>query len=233
MELPQYRVPGAKGVLIHMWERGKSFIIKAGTIIFASTVVIWLLSNFNTSFEMVDTGESMLAGIGNAIAPVFAPLGFGDWQSSVATITGLVARKTSWQRWASCTVSPTRPKKAWLCSPAWPVRSPWSAPSPFMAFNLLCAPCFAAIGAIKREMGNAKWTWAAIGYQTLLAYVVAFIIFQLGSVFVLRAALRCRRSDCRSTDRPYCMADGTQRLRPVEEEGNAFRCGSKFITKTD
>ena len=91
MELPQYRVPGAKGVLIHMWERGKSFIIKAGTIIFASTVVIWLLSNFNAQFQMVDIEDSMLAAIGSFIAPVFAPLGFGDWQSSVATITGLVA----------------------------------------------------------------------------------------------------------------------------------------------
>ena len=185
MELPQYRVPGAKGVLIHMWERGKSFIIKAGTIIFASTVVIWLLSNFNTSFEMVDTGESMLAGIGNAIAPVFAPLGFGDWQSSVATITGLVAKENVVATMGVLhgIADATEESVALLASVAgtFTVVSAFS----FMAFNLLCAPCFAAIGAIKREMGNAKWTWAAIGYQTLLAYVVAFIIFQLGSVFVL------------------------------------------------
>ncbi|WP_066687233.1 ferrous iron transport protein B [Christensenella intestinihominis] len=185
MELPQYRVPGAKGVLIHMWERGKSFIIKAGTIIFASTVVIWLLSNFNTSFEMVDINESMLAGIGNAIAPVFAPLGFGDWQSSVATITGLVAKENVVATMGVLhgIAEATEESAALLASVAgtFTVVSAFS----FMAFNLLCAPCFAAIGAIKREMNSAKWTWAAIGYQTLLAYVVAFIIFQLGSVFVL------------------------------------------------
>ena len=185
MELPQYRVPGAKGVLIHMWERGKSFIIKAGTIIFASTVVIWLLSNFNTSFEMVDINESMLAEIGNAIAPVFAPLGFGDWQSSVATITGLVAKENVVATMGVLhgIAEATEESAALLASVAgtFTVVSAFS----FMAFNLLCAPCFAAIGAIKREMNSAKWTWAAIGYQTLLAYVVAFIIFQLGSVFVL------------------------------------------------
>ena len=185
MELPQYRAPGAKGVLMHMWERGKSFIKKAGTIIFASTVVIWLLSNFNASFEMVDINDSMLASIGNAIAPVFAPLGFGDWQSSVATITGLVAKENVVATMGVLHGIPdaTEETVALLQSVAgsFTVVSAFS----FMAFNLLCAPCFAAIGAIKREMGNAKWTWAAIGYQTLLAYVVAFIIFQLGSVFVL------------------------------------------------
>ena len=188
MELPQYRVPGAKGVLIHMWERGKSFIIKAGTIIFASTVVIWLLSNFNTSFEMVEINESMLAGIGNAIAPIFAPLGFGDWQSSVATITGLVAKENVVATMGVLhgIADATEESVALLASVAgsFTVVSAFS----FMAFNLLCAPCFAAIGAISREMGSAKWTWAAIGYQTLLAYVVSFIIFQLGSVFVLGAA---------------------------------------------
>ena len=187
MELPQYRVPGAKGVLIHMWERGKSFIIKAGTIIFASTVVIWLLSNFNAQFQMVDIEDSMLAAIGSFIAPVFAPLGFGDWQSSVATITGLVAKENVVATMGVLhgIADATEESVALLSSVAasFTVVSAFS----FMAFNLLCAPCFAAIGAIKREMGSAKWTWAAIGYQTLLAYVVAFIIFQLGNVLVLGA----------------------------------------------
>lgn len=185
MELPQYRVPGAKNVLIHTWERGKSFIIKAGTIIFASTVVIWLLSNFNIQFQMVEIEDSMLAAMGSFISPVFAPLGFGDWQSSVATITGLVAKENVVATMGVLhgIAEATEESAALLSSVAasFTVVSAFS----FMVFNLLCAPCFAAIGAIKREMNSAKWTWAAIGYQTLLAYVVAFILFQLGSVFIL------------------------------------------------
>lgn len=185
MELPQYRVPAAKGVLMHMWERAKSFIIKAGTIIFISAVVIWFLSNFNTSLEMVDTGDSMLAAIGSFIAPVFTPLGFGDWQSSVATITGLVAKENVVGTMGVLhgLMDATEETTALLSS----VAATFTTVSAFsfMAFNLLCAPCFAAIGAISREMNSAKWTWAAIGYQTLLAYVIAFIIFQLGSVMFL------------------------------------------------
>lgn len=188
MELPQYRVPAAKGVLMHMWERAKSFIIKAGTIIFVSAVVIWFLSNFNTSLEMVDTGDSMLAAIGSFIAPVFAPLGFGDWQSSVATITGLVAKENVVGTMGVLhgLMDATEETTALLSS----VAATFTTVSAFsfMAFNLLCAPCFAAIGAISREMNSAKWTWAAIGYQTLLAYVIAFIIFQLGSVMFLGTA---------------------------------------------
>ncbi|WP_066645064.1 ferrous iron transport protein B [Christensenella timonensis] len=188
MELPQYRVPAAKGVLMHMWERAKSFIIKAGTIIFVSAVVIWLLSNFNTSFEMVDTGDSMLAAIGTFIAPVFAPLGFGDWQSSVATITGLVAKENVVGTMGVLhgLMEATEETGALLTS----VAATFTTVSAFsfMAFNLLCAPCFAAIGAISREMNSAKWTWAAVCYQTLLAYVIAFIIFQLGSVMFLGTA---------------------------------------------
>lgn len=187
MELPQYRAPGAKGVLIHTWERAKSFIIKAGTIIFISAVVIWFLSNFNARLEMVAINESMLAAIGSFIAPVFAPLGFGDWQSSVATITGLVAKENVVGTMGVLhgLAEATEESTALLAS----VAATFTTVSAFsfMAFNLLCAPCFAAIGAISREMGSAKWTWAAIGYQTLLAYAVAFIIFQLGSVFVLGA----------------------------------------------
>lgn len=187
MELPQYRAPGVRGVLIHTWERAKSFIIKAGTIIFISAVVIWFLSNFNNRLEMVDINESMLAALGSFIAPVFAPLGFGDWQSSVATITGLVAKENvvSTMGVLHGLAEATEESTALLSS----VAATFTTVSAFsfMAFNLLCAPCFAAIGAISREMGSAKWTWAAIGYQTLLAYAVSFIIFQLGSVFFLGA----------------------------------------------
>ena len=132
------------------------FIIKAGTIIFASTVVIWLLSNFNAQFQMVDIEDSMLAAIGSFIAPVFAPLGFGDWQSSVATITGLVAKENVVATMGVLhgIADATEESVALLSSVAasFTVVSAFS----FMAFNLLCAPCFAAIGAIKREMGSAK-----------------------------------------------------------------------------
>lgn len=185
MELPQYRVPAPKGVFIHMWERARSFVIKAGTVIFISAVIIWFLSSFNTRFEMVDINNSMLASIGTFIAPVFAPLGFGDWQSSVATITGLVAKENVVGTMGVLhgLMDATEGTRALLTS----VAASFTTVSAFsfMAFNLLCAPCFAAIGAISREMNSAKWTWAAISYQTLLAYVIAFIIFQLGNVLFL------------------------------------------------
>jgi ferrous iron transport protein B len=183
MELPNYHVPGVKSVLIHMWDRAKSFVKKAGTIIFLACGLIWFLSSFNWGMEMVDTTESMLADIGNVIAPIFKPLGFGDWQASVATITGLVAKENvvgtfgilygfaevaedGMEFWASLQASFT-PIAAYA----------------FLVFNLLCAPCFAAIGAIKREMGSAKWTLFAVGYQTIFAYAIALCVNQLGLLF--------------------------------------------------
>ncbi|MBR6364551.1 MAG: ferrous iron transport protein B [Lachnospiraceae bacterium] len=184
MELPAYHMPTVGNVLRSMWERGWSFIKKAGTIIFLSTIVIWFLSRFgNTSdgFRMLEEEEldqSILANIGNAIAWIFAPLGWGNWQATVASITGLVAKEnivgtmgilygggelTVWQTLAAAFTTVTG--------------------FSFLVFNLLCAPCFAAIGAIKREMNNHKWTWFAIGYQCGFAYIIALMITQIGGAF--------------------------------------------------
>lgn len=191
LELPQYHLPKARGVLTHMWERAKSFIIKAGTIIFVACGVIWFLSSFgftDSSFGMVSAEESMLAAIGNAIAWIFIPLGFGNWQSAVATISGLVAKEnvvgTFGVLFGIAEAAEDTPSLLAGIAATFTTVSALS----FMAFNLLCAPCFAAIGAVRREMGSWKWTWISIGYQTALAYVVAFIIYQLGIVFVLDAS---------------------------------------------
>lgn len=182
MELPQYHVPGAKGVLIHMWERGKAFIVKAGTIIFVACGVIWFLSSFSWSLKMVDEGDSILASIGNVIAPIFAPLGFGNWKAAVATVTGLVAKEnvvgTFGVLFGISEAAEDDPALLAQVATMFTVISAYA----FMAFNLLCAPCFAAIGAIKREMMGWKWTLIAIGYQTVLAYAVALIIYQLGGL---------------------------------------------------
>jgi ferrous iron transport protein B len=188
MELPQYHVPALKGVLIHMWERGKAFIIKAGTIIFVACGIIWFLSSFSWNMEMVDASESILASVGNFIAPVFAPLGFGTWHAAVATITGLVAKENVVGTFGVLVgIAEAAEDDPMLLGHIAEMFTTVSAFS-FMIFNLLCAPCFAAIGAIKREMGGWKWTFIAIGYQTILAYVMSFIIYQLGSVFLLGEA---------------------------------------------
>ncbi|MBE6033093.1 MAG: ferrous iron transport protein B [Clostridiales bacterium] len=187
MELPQYHMPAAKGVLIHMWERGKSFIIKAGTVIFVACAAIWFLSNFGFSsggFGMVEQDDSMLAAIGTFAAPIFAPLGFGNWQAAVATISGLVAKENVVGTFGvlfGLGADVAEDDAGLLTDIA--SMFPYSAAAlSFLVFNLLCAPCFAAIGAIRREMNNAKWTWFAIGYQTILAYVVALIVNQIGGV---------------------------------------------------
>ena len=185
MELPQYHVPGGKGVLIHMWERGKAFIIKAGTVIFVACGVIWFLSSFGWNFQMVDASDSILASIGSVIAPLFVPLGFGNWQSAVATITGFVAKENVVGTFGVLlnVADAAEDDPALLTSIAAMFTSVGAIS--FLVFNLLCAPCFAAIGAIRREMASWKWTFFAIGYQTLLAYVVSFIIYQLGSIIFL------------------------------------------------
>ena len=184
MELPAYHWPTLKNVLRSMWERGWSFIKKAGTIILLSTIVVWFTSYFGFAedgFRMLAEDEldlSILARIGSVIAWIFAPLGWGNWQAAVASITGLVAKEnivgtmgilygggemTAWQALHAAFTGVTG--------------------FSFLVFNLLCAPCFAAIGAIKREMNSAKWTWFAIGYQTLFAYAVALGINQIGGAF--------------------------------------------------
>ena len=180
MELPAYHLPTVGNVLHSMWERGWSFIKKAGTIILLSTIFIWFTTYFGFTadgFRMLGEEEmeqSILANIGGAIAWIFTPLGWGNWQAAVASITGLVAKENIvgtmgilyTDGWSEIAENFT-------------VVAGYS----FLVFNLLCAPCFAAIGAIKREMNSAKWTWFAIGYQCLFAYVVSLMIYQFGSVF--------------------------------------------------
>ena len=184
MELPAYHWPTLLNVLRSMWERGWSFIKKAGTIILLSTIVVWFTTYFgwvDGDFQMLSEDQidySILAKIGGLVAWIFAPLGWGNWQAAVASITGLVAKEnivgtlgilygggdgTVYQNLGA----------------AFTAVSGYS----FLVFNLLCAPCFAAIGAIKREMNNAKWTWFAIGYQCGFAYCVSLMINQFGNLF--------------------------------------------------
>ena len=184
MELPAYHWPTLGNVLRSMWERGWSFIKKAGTIILLSTIFVWFTTYFgwvDGTFRMLDESEidsSILAAIGGAICWIFKPLGWGNWQATVASITGLVAKEnivgtlgilygggdgTVYQNIAQAFTGITGYS--------------------FLVFNLLCAPCFAAIGAIKREMNNHKWTWFAIGYQCGFAYLIGLMINQFGNAF--------------------------------------------------
>lgn len=184
MELPAYHVPAPGNILRSTWERGWSFIKRAGTVILLSSVVLWFLQAFGFeggTFGMVaDNNTSLLASIGNLLAPVFAPLGFGEWKAAVATITGLIAKEnvvgTFGVLYGFAAVAEDGAEIWSNLALSFTALSAYS----FMLFNLLCAPCFAAIGAIRREMNSAKWTWAAIGYQTGLAYVAALIVYQLG-----------------------------------------------------
>ena len=191
MELPAYHWPTVGNVLRSMWERGWSFIKKAGTVILLATIFVWFASGYgfeNGRFGAVAMENSILAAIGNAIAWIFRPLGWGTWQAAVAAFTGLIAKENvvgtfgilfggfdevaenGWQIWTNMQANFT-------------TLSAYS----FLVFNLLCAPCFAAIGAIKREMNNAKWTWFAIGYQCVFAYVISMCIYQLGMLFTTGA----------------------------------------------
>lgn len=186
MELPQYRLPTFKSVIIHAWEKVKGFAIKAGTIIFASTVLIWLLSNFNTG-GMCDMEESFLAMIGNAIKWIFLPLGFADWRAAVGVVTGWIAKEnvvaTFGQLFAGASDEAIEAISAGEQSlpEISEVFNRVSAYS-YMAFNLLCMPCFAAVGAIKREMGSWKWTLRTIAFQMIAAYIVALIINVIGNL---------------------------------------------------
>ncbi|WP_302625148.1 ferrous iron transport protein B [uncultured Eubacterium sp.] len=188
MELPAYHLPTVGNVLRSMWERGWSFIKKAGTIILLSTILLWFLMNFgwvNGSFAMLDMetqlDNSILAKIGGVIAPIFAPLGWGDWKMAVAAVTGLIAKEN--------VVSTFGMLFGFGSEIAEDGQEVWGslagslsalAAYSFLVFNLLCAPCFAAMGAIKREMNNKKWFWFAIGYQCVLAYLVGLCVYQIG-----------------------------------------------------
>ena len=193
MELPAYHLPTVGNVLRSMWERGWSFIKKAGTIILLSTIVLWFLMSFgwvDGSFGMLEAEQlnnSILANIGSVIAPIFTPLGWGDWKMAVAAVTGLIAKENvvgtfgiifgfaevaedGAEIWGQLAGSMTQ-----------------IAAYSFLVFNLLCAPCFAAMGAIKREMNNTKWFWFAIGYQCILAYLVSLCVYQVGTLFTTGA----------------------------------------------
>lgn len=184
MELPSYHMPRVKSVLLHMWDRAKSFVRKAGTIILLSSIVIWFLSSYNFYMQSVETQDSMLADVGRTVAPVFAPLGWGEqWEAAVGTVTGLIAKEnvvsTFGSLYAGLDEVSEDGNEFWSVVAA--QYTPLAAFS-FMLFNLLCAPCFAAIGAIRREIGSVRWTAFAVGYQCLLAYAAAMVFYQLGSV---------------------------------------------------
>ena len=184
MELPAYHLPTVLNVLRSMWERGWSFIKKAGTIILLSTILVWFTSYFGFAdgkFGMLSEDQldkSILASIGGAIAWIFKPLGWGTWQATVASITGLVAKENIVGTMGILYGGGDSSVYANLAQ-AFNGITGYS----FLVFNLLCAPCFAAIGAIKREMNNAKWTWFAIGYQCLFAYAIALVVNQIGGLF--------------------------------------------------
>ena len=184
MELPAYHMPTLINVLRSMWERGWSFIKKAGTIILLSTIVIWFLSYFgfvDGAFRMLEEDQlnmSILAGIGNAVSWIFTPLGWGNWQATVASVTGLVAKENIVGTMGVLYGGGEGTVYQTLATAFTPVTA-----YSFLVFNLLCAPCFAAIGAIRREMNNMKWTWFAIGYQCAFAYVIALMINQFGGLF--------------------------------------------------
>ena len=187
MELPAYHMPTVSNVLRSMWERGWSFIKKAGTIILLSTIILWFLQGFgwvNGQFGMLEAEQldsSILAAIGGVIAPIFAPLGWGNWKMAVAAVTGLIAKEnvvgTFGVLFGFAEVAEDGVEIWGQLAGSMTAVAAYS----FLVFNLLCAPCFAAMGAIKREMNNTKWFLIAIGYQTILAYVVSMCIYQIGT----------------------------------------------------
>ncbi len=192
MELPQYHLPSARNIALHVWERVRSFAAKAGTVIFLSSVVIWFLLSFGIEggFAMVgDVQNSFMAMLGGVLAPIFAPLGFGNWQASVGVISGLVAKENLVSTLAIIQglsgaaaegiVDDTAPLWGYMGV----ILPSALAGMSFLLFNMLCAPCFAAIGAIRRQMQSTTWTLFAVGYQCVFAYCISLLIYQLGSFF--------------------------------------------------
>ena len=186
MELPAYHWPTLSNIWSSMWERGSSFVKKAGSVILLATILVWFLSSYGfgpDGFGTVAEDESLLANIGNAICFIFTPLGWGDWRAAVATITGLIAKEN-----VVGTMGVLYGGMDEVAENGWQIFQAFNesfsnnavAAYSFLAFNLLCAPCFAAIGAIKREMNSPKWTWFAIGYQCGFAYVMSLIIYNIG-----------------------------------------------------
>ena len=182
MELPQYRIPTLRSVLIHSWEKVKGFAIKAGTIILGSTILIWFLSSFNFS-GMCEMDESILASIGRGIQWIFTPLGFGEWRASVAVVTGWIAKEnivsTFGVLFGAADAVSEAAAEGTAALPGLSAVFTQAAAFSYMAFNLLCMPCFAAVGAIKKEMGSWKWTGITIAFQMITAYIVAFIVYHV------------------------------------------------------
>lgn len=182
MELPQYRIPTLRSVLIHAWEKVKGFAIKAGTIILGSTILIWFLSSFNFS-GMCEMNESILASIGRGIQWIFTPLGFGEWRASVAVVTGWIAKEnivsTFGVLFGAADAVSEAAAEGTAALPGLSAVFTQAAAFSYMAFNLLCMPCFAAVGAIKKEMGSWKWTGITIAFQMITAYIVAFIVYHV------------------------------------------------------
>ena len=182
MELPQYRIPTLKSVLIHAWEKVKGFAIKAGTIILGSTILIWFLSNFNFG-GMCEMEDSILASIGRSIQWIFAPLGFGEWRASVAVVTGWIAKEnivsTFGVLFGAADAVAEAAAEGSAALPGLSAVFTQASAFAYMAFNLLCMPCFAAVGAIKKEMGSWKWTGITIAFQMVTAYIVAFIVYHV------------------------------------------------------
>ena len=227
MELPAYHLPTLGGVLRSMWERAWSFIKKAGTIIFLACIIIWFISSYgfiDGVFQAVeDQNDSLLAVLGGAICWIFAPLGWGDWQAASATITGLIAKENVVGTFGILYAGDA----GWYenVQAAFTMVTAYS----FMAFNLLCAPCFAAMGAIKREMNNVKWFFAAVGYQCGIAWVVALWVYQFfglltGEVafgFFTILALALFVAFLWLLLRPNKWAGKTESVRAVEAEAMA------------
>ena len=182
MELPQYRIPTLRSVLIHAWEKVKGFAIKAGTIILGSTILIWFLSNFNFG-GMCEMEDSILASIGRSIQWIFAPLGFGEWRASVAVVTGWIAKEnivsTFGVLFGAADAVAEAAAEGSAALPGLSAVFTQASAFAYMAFNLLCMPCFAAVGAIKKEMGSWKWTGITIAFQMITAYIVAFIVYHV------------------------------------------------------
>ncbi|MDD3262088.1 MAG: ferrous iron transporter B, partial [Oscillospiraceae bacterium] len=184
MELPAYHIPSLKGVLIHMWERARAFIIKAGTIIFTACVVIWLLSKFSWNMQFLDTNidKSILAGIGNAISWFFAPLGFGNWKGAVAVISAEMAKEQAISTLAVLN-SVSDPNNDALVAQGIAGMFTTMGAFSFMILNLFDPPCVVAMATTVREMGSAKWGWIAIGYQCAIGYALALVCYQIGILF--------------------------------------------------
>lgn len=181
MELPAYRLPDAKSVLLHMWEKAKDFLHKAFTIIFIASIVIWFLQSFDWRLNMVsDSANSILASVGSIIAPLFTPLGFNDWRASTALITGFTAKESVV---STLTILTGASSDAQLSAMLTQIFTPLSAFS-FLAFTILYMPCVAAFAASKRELGSMKQALLTAGYQTLVAYIVGTLIYQVGSLIL-------------------------------------------------